>query len=178
MRSTVTRRRKGQSFGKRRLLDLFGLRHWIGLLVLAVGISSSAAGSESDHFAGVRTGLLVYASPKHVFSAIRNQRMLHSLTARIISASEDELIVEECFNNLAIIGQATCTYREEYKRINQVDYAMIKSDKLKAFVGRWTLVPKNNGKETYLQLSSYVDTGLPIPFARDGRQLKLRSGDN
>ena len=42
---------------------------------------------------------------------------------------------------------------------------MINSDKFVAFEGEWALTPVNAGQQTALTLSSYVDTGLHLPFS-------------
>jgi hypothetical protein len=47
--------------------------------------------------------------------------------------------------------------------LERIDYNMVTSDRFKALEGSWVLSPGKEPNETYLELSSYVDMGLPIP---------------
>ena len=136
------------------------------LIFMFVMVAGPASAYNKDEFAGVRAGVLVHAEPKLVYNAIRNQRIDNASAGRELSRAEFELLIEEEFNGLPIVGHAWCTYREMYTPYKKVDYKMVKSDKFKAFEGSWELKSENDGKDTYLQLSGYVDTGLAIPFGR------------
>lgn len=131
-------------------------------LALASNALPAVAG---EHHHGVTAQAKVHAPLKVTYDALRNLRVDEPDGTRIISSNEHECVVEEIFEKLPVIGTATCVYKETYEAPFKVAFKMIRSDKLKAFEGEWTLTEVDNGKATLVKLQSYVDTGLKIPFA-------------
>jgi hypothetical protein len=115
---------------------------------------------------GVKAGILVHANPKFVYQSIRNQRVDDPGDAKELSRVDDEIVVEETFCKLPVIGSAICTYKETYLPYSAVDYKLVSSNRFKSFEGSWTLRPENGGIDTFVQLSAFIDTGLNLPFAR------------
>jgi len=132
------------------------------LLMLAL----PAHATQRSMFKGVSSKLVVKAAPSKVYGAIRALRESDSEGVRILSATEHESVIEELFDELPIIGHARCVYKETYTPEKRIDYHMVESDHFKAFEGAWVLTPASDGSQTTLELSSYIDTGLPVPFAR------------
>lgn len=142
--------------------------------VAVVGLASNAlpaiAGEHKGEHRVEHHGTIVQtkvqAPLKITFDALKNLRNDDPDGTRILSSNENECVVEEIFDKLPVIGTATCVYKETYEAPNRVAFKMIRSDKLKAFEGEWTLTEVDNGKATLVKLQSYVDTGLKIPFAK------------
>ncbi len=124
----------------------------------------TAAAADSKPFKGVRDKLVVQADPQHVWQVIRALRNDDPGDVKTISQTPTENILEETFDDLPIIGKAKCRYRETYTPFEKIEYRMISSDHFKAFEGSWVLTPVSNGSKTVVELSSYVDTGLVVPF--------------
>lgn len=127
--------------------------------------SNANANEEILSARGVTVSVVVKAHPQIAYQAIRNLRNEDD-SCKVISTNSSSAIVEESFDELPMIGKAKCIYEEKYVSSTRIDYQMKSSDKFKAFEGCWTLTPQKNGEETLVQLRSYVDTGLKIPFAR------------
>ena len=127
---------------------------------------ASPSHAEADkQFKGVRGQMVVHADAAHVWHAIRALRDDDPESVKMISQAPGEDVLEETFEDLPIIGKATCRYKETYKPYERIEYRMIQSDHFKAFEGSWVLTPMGNGEQTQVELSSYIDTGLVLPFA-------------
>lgn len=136
------------------------------LLLFVLAFSAVAANATPPKsFKGVTASLTVHASPEHVWRAIRALRDDDPDGVKTISQTANEDILEEVFDELPLIGEARCRYKETYKPFQRIDYQMISSDHFKAFEGSWVLTPAAGGHQTIVELSSYIDTGLCVPFA-------------
>jgi len=155
---SLTALRNSFSMKKPALINIFAA-------LLVVTSTSTANADECKEFKGVSAKVTVKADPEHVWHAIRSMRNDDPQDVKTISASPSEDILEETFDDLPIIGKAKCRYKERYKPYERIDYNMIESDHFKAFEGSWVLKPTGKGGETLVELSSYIDTGLTIPFA-------------
>ncbi len=146
-------------------------RSGLGLSILFAALLCSGNGScvaenISDHAGGATAEVKVMATPEIAYEAIRALREGPSEGCKVLSTCAEESIVEEIFDELPIIGKATCVYRETYEPSKMVRFKMIRSDKLKAFEGEWTLTSVDDGQHTMVKLRSYIDTGLKVPFAK------------
>lgn len=124
----------------------------------------SAAPAAEKNFKGVSAKITMRSDPQRVWKAIRDLRDGSPDDVRTISQSPQEDVLEETFDDLPVIGKAKCRYKEVYKPFERIDYRMIESDHFKAFEGSWVLTPTDSGAQTIVELSSYIDTGLCIPF--------------
>ena len=129
-------------------------------------LSMPALATAEKTFKGVRAKVVVRNNQIAVYQAIRGLRQSDPSDVRVISTSDNEDVLEERFDGLPIIGQARCIYKEKYAPPKRIDYQMLESDHFKAFEGSWVLKPMADGNSTEVELSSYIDAGLPIPFAR------------
>lgn len=136
--------------------------------LLSVGDSSiPARGADIDKgFKGVSRSITVKASPQACYEAIHHLRKQAVSTVKELSKTEGDAILEETFLNLPFVGKAVCTYEERYVPGKSIEYKMIRSDKFKAFEGKWELNETAEKMETEVRLSSFVLLDLPIPFLR------------
>lgn len=135
------------------------------LLSLSASSNMGALADKSPEQKGVTVDAKVMASPDLTYEALRQLRDDDPTGSKVLSTSENESVVEEIFDDLPVIGKATCVYRETYEPQKKISFKMIRSDKMKAFEGEWTLEPIDNGTHTHVKLHSYVDIGLKVPFA-------------
>ncbi|MBC7997771.1 MAG: hypothetical protein IAF58_07500 [Leptolyngbya sp.] len=126
-------------------------------------VSPAMAASEAED-EKVFSSVMIEATPKAVLDAIRLQRQVDP-ARRLVSTSGAESMIDENFSGLPVIGSAKCLYKEVESE-NSVEYYLISSDKFKRFEGRWTLTSQDGGRKTQLRLSSQLDTGMKIPFAK------------
>lgn len=126
---------------------------------------SAQCEADDEKPAPVVARVQVQASPEVVFEAIHRLRGDEPTGVRILSHNPHEATIEEIFDGLPIVGQATCVYKEQYSPPNRIDFHMIESDKLKAFDGWWKITRISPGVSE-VELATGVDTGLRIPFAR------------
>lgn len=113
---------------------------------------------------GVHDFCIVNAKPQYVWEAIKHQRNCDPTIRRQVSYDGTAAVIEEKFPGLPILGAASCTYTEVEQAPSRIDYTMIHSDKFKAFEGRWQLTPTNCGQSTKVELSSYLDPSIRVPF--------------
>jgi hypothetical protein len=132
--------------------------------LVVMAFAAFVAPCEARDDQGVTARLVIKAQPKIVFDAIRAVRVND---AQELSIGDKQSTLQEHYEGLPVIGKATCTYVEKYTPFKRIDYYMIRSDKFKAFQGSWTITPQDDNLTT-VELTSYIDTGIRIPF---GRQL-------
>jgi len=114
----------------------------------------------------VKAKILINASPHVVWETVHEERKKDPdlCYSKILSQdSETQATLEQKFALIPVIGTATCVMRNVEVPYERIDYDMVKSDHFKAFEGSWVLSPGHDQEQTYLELSSYCDMGLPIP---------------
>jgi len=115
---------------------------------------------------GCSANIVIKAKPEQVYNAIMKLRDDSQDTVKELSKEGNHCILEEKFDSLPIIGEATCVYKETYTPFKSIEYHMIRSDKFQAFEGCWFLAPTEDGSGTNVSLSSYVVCDIPVPFAK------------
>ncbi|MCC7528687.1 MAG: hypothetical protein IT342_09205 [Candidatus Melainabacteria bacterium] len=130
-----------------------------------------AAGNAQDD--SIFFSVIVSASPETVYDAIKMQRQVDP-ARKLVSYTGAEAVIDEIFSGLPVIGNAKCLYKEVESSPVRVEYFLVKSDKFKRFEGCWTLTPFDGGRKTELKLSSYLDTGVHVPFARQITNCSIR----
>ena len=116
---------------------------------------------------GVSASVTVNASVSQVWQAIVSLRSAEPNRRKLVSYENKQAVLEEKFCSLPIIGGAVCTYVECEEPHKRIDYHLVSSNRFKAFEGAWTLAPSADGQGTVVHLSSYLETGVKIPFARE-----------
>lgn len=141
-----------------------------GLSFLLLALSncniSAAMAEKFSEKRGVSAETKVMATPELTYAALRSMRDDDPSGCNVLSSNESGSVVEEIFDNLPLVGKATCVYQETYEPLKKLSFKMIHSDKMKAFEGEWTLQATDNGQHTLVKLHSYIDMGLKVPFAR------------
>lgn len=153
---------------------------------MAVAISTAVTvlpvRASSEH-KRVHGSIVVNADPESVWEIIKLTRSNNPERRKVVKSLDNEVILEEKFDGLPVIGKAMCTYKEVDTPCKRIDYALIQSDRFRAFEGTWELSPANNGKHTLVHLSTYLETGVNVPFAREitnhsvAKDIKRRLGD-
>ncbi len=137
---------------------------------------AAPARAEHHKFKGASASIVVAASPKIIYEAIWDLRNDKGSNVRQIERDDKHSLLEEKFEGLPIIGSATCTYIETYDLYNRLDYHMLKSDKFKAYEGSWVITPTGDPVRNQVQLNSFVDTGIRLPFAQQLTNSSTLSG--
>lgn len=143
---------------------LFGLL--VAAFPLAFSLPASCEHEKVKENIGVIAEAKVMATPKIAFESVRAMRAEDPSGCKVLSASENESVVEELFDGLPVIGDAICVYQETYEPLKSISFHMIRSNKLKAFEGEWTFEPADEGRHTLVKLRTYIDTGLKIPLVK------------
>lgn len=144
----------------------------ICLTILASATPAMAKAAKCPHVEKVT----IKAPPSIVYNTILNLRKSYPENVKELSRTSEHCLVEETFHVLPVIGKTKCVYKETYKPHKEVSYKMVESPRFKAFEGRWTLTPVNGGKHTNLALSSYIDPGINLPFAKQITKIETKKG--
>jgi hypothetical protein len=109
--------------------------------------------------------ILIHASPEIVWNTVHEERHKDPdiAYAKIISHENNEMLLEEKFMLLPVIGTAVCLMKHIEVPHERIDYQLVESDRFKAMEGSWVLTSHDGGKATVLELQSYLDIGLPVP---------------
>lgn len=130
-----------------------------------------------------RARILVQAPVAVVWDTVHEERKRDPDLAysKVLSQEHNRATLEQKFVLIPVIGAATCVLANEEKPLERIDYWLLKSDRFKAMEGSWVLKPHHNGKSTILELSTYIDTGFPVPRnimdAITARKLERRLGN-
>lgn len=128
----------------------------LGLTVSTLPVQCQSASS------GVRGTVDIKASPSHVWKAVHDERANDPDLAysKLMQQKGNKLLIEQKFNALPVIGEATCLMVQEETPEKRIDYKMVRSDKFKEMSGSWILESQADGG-VRLELCSSLDTGLP-----------------
>ncbi|MFA6209854.1 MAG: SRPBCC family protein [Candidatus Obscuribacterales bacterium] len=141
----------------------------LGALFLALSsnnFESPASAAPKSH-RGVESSVIIDASPKAVFEAIQHSRMEEPHRRKVVSSHDGVAVMDEHFSELPVIGNAHCTYKEVETPYKRIDFALLSSEKLKAFEGSWVLTPLGNGERTEVKLNTYSEPKVWLPFAKE-----------
>ncbi len=139
----------------------------VTLVFAIVALTGSIPAFSAIEVKEVSLSMVVKAKPEQVWEAIRDQRKSDQEHRKLVSYKNAEAIIEEKFAGLPVIGEATCLYKECEVPLKRIDYSLIQSDRFKTFQGSWVLTPSEDGQNTTVQLSSFADPGLRIPFWKE-----------
>jgi ribosome-associated toxin RatA of RatAB toxin-antitoxin module len=149
------------------------------LLALSIGMAVSfmpAMTLESHAKSkGVSSSIIIEAPPKVVWQAVADQRSTDPdlIYSKVLSRSGNTSMLEQKFSKLPVIGTATVLFQSNEVPHQRIDYHMVKSDKFKDMSGSWVLKPVDNNT-TELQLTNFVDTGLPQMFVNQFTKAKVK----
>lgn len=107
----------------------------------------------------------IKASPQVVWDTVHEERKSDPDLAysKILEEGKGSSVIEQKFVLLPVIGTSVCVMKNQEIPRERIDYSLIKSDRFKAMEGSWALMPGKDSSTTVLELSSYVDLGMPIP---------------
>jgi hypothetical protein len=131
----------------------------------------------------VKAKILINASQPVVWETVHEERKRDPDLeySKVLKSENNEATLEQKFALLPVIGTATCVMYNSEVPNERIDYNMISSDHFKALEGSWVLTPGKDPNWTYLELSTYLDMGLPVPRAMldavTGKKLQRRLGN-
>jgi hypothetical protein len=141
----------------------------IALLVLCLFCTFSCAIAASHKT--VTAQIEIKAPPEAVFEAIRKERNDETLHRKLESYDGKTAIIKEHLENVAIYGQVDCLWQESEEPYKRIDYKLLSSNKFKEAFGHYDLVAEHDGKSTLLEMESFIDAGMNIPFAAEMTRL-------
>jgi hypothetical protein len=123
------------------------------------------AKSKTNPSSWVRGTIRVQAPPEIVWYSVHETRKKDPDLAysKVLEHSVNEELYEEKFQLVPLVGSATCVLRDKEVPLKRIDYELVKSDHFKAMNGSWIFVASEDGKSTLLELTSHLDTGMPVP---------------
>jgi hypothetical protein len=131
-------------------------------------VSSASVKGKSEHYRATAT-IDIAAPAASVWQAIHDERDYDPdvMYNKVISQSDPsalvpELVLEQKYRHVPIFGTAVCRLRNVEIPGKRIDYSLAYSDHFKSWDGSWVLTP-TGVSTTRLELSSFLDTGFPIP---------------
>lgn len=118
---------------------------------------------EGERWATAR--ILIEAPPMVVWNTVHAERDHDPdiMYSRVLEQGVNECVLEQKFSVMPVVGSAVCVMRQVEKPLKRIDYCLIRSDRFKSLKGSWILTPTADGNMTYLELSTFADTGLRLP---------------
>jgi hypothetical protein len=154
-----------QAIYSRKLASLFAgifVALFLPSLSLAADNQNPANPANNDW---VKGHVLINAPASVVWYSVHEERKADPDIAysKILEQNNNELTLEQRFVLIPMLDSSTCVMKNTEIPMQRIDYHLLKSDHLKAMEGSWVLTPSLDGKSTLLELSTHIDTGLPIP---------------
>jgi len=130
-------------------------------LLATLAFTQSAAFCQSPQD-GVTGKIDITAPAQAVWEAVHHERSSDPdiSYSKIVEQKGNRVLLEQKFNSLPIVGEATCLLVQEETPLKRIDYKMVRSDKFKEMWGSWIIEENPNGVS--LSLHSVLDTGLPM----------------
>lgn len=109
--------------------------------------------------------ILIKAPPKTVWETVHEERKKDPDLAysKVLEQGVNECRLEQKFQLIPVIGTAVCEMHNSEVPLQRIDYKLLKSDRFKAMEGSWVLTPSEDGRHTFLELSTHLDMGVPVP---------------
>lgn len=129
-------------------------------LLAALSIAQSA-GFCQDTKDAVTGKVEINAPAQAVWDAVHTERSNDPdiSYSKIVEQKGNRVLLEQKFNTIPIVGEATCLMVQEETPMKRIDYKMVRSDKFKEMYGSWIIEESPAGVS--LSLQSVLDTGLP-----------------
>ena len=128
-------------------------------LVMAAGLRAES----HKELTGVVSKVVIKATPKEVFEAIRSYRKAEPLKRKVLEEKKNCSTIKETFPGVPILGDVECTYQETEEPYSRIDFQLLSSNKLKVFEGNWQISPLGDGKTTLVKLTSFLDSDADLP---------------
>jgi hypothetical protein len=109
----------------------------------------------------------IKAPPEAVFKAIQMMRQSQAMHRKLLSYDGKVAKIKENLEGVPIYGSVECVWEELEIPFERINYKMVSSDKFKSGSGCWLIMPTSDKTMTTLELDSFLDTGLHIPFASE-----------
>jgi hypothetical protein len=113
----------------------------------------------------ISSTIQINASPEAVFDAIQKLRDCAEMHRKLMSYDGKVATIKENLEGVPIYGKVECMWQEKETSCERIDYTMLSSTKFKSGFGSWILTPSADKRSTKLELQSFLDSGLRIPFA-------------
>jgi hypothetical protein len=133
------------------------------LVLVSVNAPAFAAKAQKPLTASIQIG----APPQAVFEANRNSRDSVAMHRKLLSYDSKAARIKENLEGVPVYGKVECLWEETEYPFEKISYKMLSSDKFKSGSGTWILTASADKKSTNLELQSFLDTGLHIPFATE-----------
>ncbi|HIA55813.1 MAG TPA: hypothetical protein EYN91_27630 [Candidatus Melainabacteria bacterium] len=121
---------------------------------------------------GVTGKVEITAPAQAVWDAVHHERQSDPdlSYSKVVEQKGNRILLEQKFNSIPIVGEATCLLVQEETPLKRIDYKMVRSDKFKEMWGSWVIEENPNGVS--LSLHSVLDTGLPYAQSVTNQFLK------
>jgi len=129
-------------------------------LLATLAISQTSAFSQTPQDA-VTGKVEINAPAQAVWDAVHTERSNDPdiSYSKVVEQKGNRVLLEQKFNAIPIVGEATCLMVQEETPMKRIDYKMVRSDKFKEMWGSWII--EENPTGVSLSLQSVLDTGLP-----------------
>lgn len=112
----------------------------------------------------MKKSITVKAPQKDVWEALLSYRISDPAKRKVVSTVEETTVIEEEFAGVPVVGNSKVVYSEVAKPYERIDFQLIESKQVNVFEGCVTLAQSKDGKSTVVEITTKVDTALPIPF--------------
>ncbi len=138
---------------------------FIAFNVLLLLFATSSIAAQAKEHKMVSESIVINAPPEAVFEAIRKQRDTDAPRRRLKSFDGKVAVIDEDLDGVPIYGKVHCLWQETESPYERIDFRMLSSSRFKESYGSWILKPSADGKSTTLELDTYMNSGLMIPFS-------------
>lgn len=112
----------------------------------------------------MKKSITVKAPQNEVWEALLSYRTADPSKRKVISTEGAKTVMEEEFPGVPVVGSTRIVYSEIETPFERIDFQLVESKQVSVFEGAVTLAASKDGKSTVVEITSTLDTALPLPF--------------
>lgn len=112
----------------------------------------------------MKKSITVKAPQKEVWEALLSYRHSEPSKRKVVSSTDEKAVIEEDFGGVPVVGNSKVVYSEKLTPYERVDFQLVESKQVNVFEGTIILEPSKDGHSTVVEITTKLDSPLPIPF--------------
>jgi hypothetical protein len=112
----------------------------------------------------MKKSITIKAPQNEVWEALLSYRTAEPSKRKVISSTGEKTVMEEEFPGVPVVGSTRVVYCEVETPFERIDFRLVESKQVSVFEGAVTLAATKDGKSTVVEITTKLDSPLPIPF--------------
>jgi hypothetical protein len=112
----------------------------------------------------MKKSITVQAGPETVWKAILSYRESQPHRRRMISRTNEIIVMEESFTGLPVVGSSKVVYEEIEHPFERITFKLLEGEHLSKFHGSWKIISGADNNSSTVHIDAEFDIDLAVPF--------------